>query len=97
MQKYDDEQIKGIRKKAVALAYDNEKNSAPLVVAAGMGFMADKIIKVAEESDVPVYRDESATTLLYQLEIGQEIPEKLYEVVAQIFAYIMRTAKSQSS
>lgn len=95
MQKHDEEQGKGLRKKAVALAYDSEENSAPLVVAAGTGFVAEKILKVAEEIDIPVFQDDTATTLLYQLEIGQEIPEKLYEIVAQIFAYVMKAAKEQ--
>ncbi len=93
MQKHKDEEIIGARKKAIALAYDNEVNSAPLVVAAGTGFMAEKILKLADETGIPVFQDDTATTLLYQLDIGQEIPEKLYEVVAQIFAYIMKTAK----
>lgn len=93
MQKYEDKKAKGAHKKAVALTYDSEENNAPVIVASGRGYMAEKILKVADETGVPVFQDETATTLLYQLEIGQEIPEKLYEVVAQIFAYILKAAK----
>lgn len=82
------------RKKAVALRYDTEKDNAPIVVAAGSGYIADKIIEIAEKSGVKIYKDETTTTLLSQLELGKEIPYELYEVVAQIFAYVMSTASS---
>ena len=80
-------------KNAVALAYDKENNSAPVVVASGAGYVAERIIEVAEKADIPIYRDETATGLLAQLELGKEIPFELYEVVAEIFAYIIKTTK----
>lgn len=79
-------------KKAVALAYDSDTDRAPVVVASGSGYIAERIIETADQAGVPVYKDETATTLLSQLELGKEIPYELYEVIAQIFAYIIRTS-----
>lgn len=93
MQKSEEKILKTKRKKAIALSYDDESNKAPVVVASGSGYTAEKILEVAEKVGVPVFEDETTTTLLCQLEIGQEIPEKLYEVVAQIFAHIMTVAQ----
>ena len=46
-------------KKAVALKYDPEKNGAPVVVASGMGYMAERITEAALDAGVPVYEDDS--------------------------------------
>ena len=51
-------------KKAVALKYDPEKNGAPVVVASGMGYMAERITEAALDAGVPVYEDDSLATLL---------------------------------
>ena len=77
-------------RKAVAHAYDKDKNKAPLVVAKGSGHVADKIIEISQEAGIPVYQDESSDLLLSQLQLGQEIPVELYEVVAGILAYILK-------
>ena len=77
-------------KNAVALAYDKDKDQSPVVVASGAGHIAQRIIEVAQESGVPIYEDETAAALLSQLELGEEIPVELYEVVAEIFAYILK-------
>lgn len=79
-------------KKAVALAYDADVNNAPLVVASGSGYIAEKIVETADKAGIPVYQDDTAATLLTQLELGQEIPFELYEVVAQIFTYVIKTS-----
>jgi flagellar biosynthesis protein len=75
------------RKKAVALKYELN-NEAPIVTAAGMGPIADKIIEKAEESDVPVVYNKELTDLLSNVDIGKEIPEDLYEAVAYIIAFV---------
>ncbi|MCP1102496.1 flagellar biosynthesis protein [Aequitasia blattaphilus] len=77
------------KQKAIALSYDEENQAAPVVVASGMGFMAEEILKVAEEAGVPVYEDNSLATLLTQLELGMEIPEELYQVVIDIYMYFL--------
>lgn len=75
------------RKKAVALKYELN-NEAPIITAAGMGPIADKIIEKAEESDVPVVYNKELTDLLSNVDVGKEIPEDLYEAVAYIIAFV---------
>lgn len=74
-------------KKAVALSYEvGEK--APKIVATGKGELAEKIVKTAEDSQVPVHKDEKLTETLSKLEIGDFIPPELYEVVAEILVFV---------
>lgn len=79
-----------LNKKAVALKYDERQSAAPVVVASGMGHMAEKMVEVANESGVPVYEDNSLATVLSQLNLGTEIPEELYKAVVDIYAYFLR-------
>jgi flagellar biosynthesis protein len=77
----------GERKKAAALKY--EKNyDAPIVTAAGMGHIADRILEKAKESSVPIVQNKELADLLTNVDIGESIPTELYEVVAQLIAYI---------
>lgn len=78
-----------LNKKAVALKYDDVKNSAPVIVASGMGYMAEKIIETANESGVPVYEDNSLATILTQLELGSQVPEELYQAIVEIYLYFL--------
>ena len=75
-------------KKAVALQYDTG-NSAPVIVASGMGYMAEKIVEVAADSGVPIYEDNSLATILTQLKLGQEIPEELDRAIVEIYVYFL--------
>ncbi len=75
-------------RRAVALRY-GVNDSAPVVVASGMGYLAEKILDVAQESGVPVYEDNSLATILSQLNLGQEIPEELYRAVVEIYVYFL--------
>ncbi len=75
------------RRKAAALSY-KENFNAPVVSAAGMGVIADKIIEKAEESNVPVVYNKELTDLLCNVDVGDEIPPELYEAVAHVIAYI---------
>ena len=72
---------------AVALRYDG--GGAPVVVASGMGYLAEKIVEVASESGVPVYEDNSLATMLSQLSLGQEIPDSLYRAIVEIYVYFL--------
>ena len=63
-----------MNKKAVALKYDENRNAAPVIVASGMGYLAEKIVEVANDNWVPVYEDNSLATVLTQLNLGAEIP-----------------------
>lgn len=77
------------RNKAVALRYNVEASNAPVVIASGYGQIADKIIGIAEEKGIPVYKDDSAASMLCMLEVGRDIPPDLYEVVAAIYMQIL--------
>ncbi|WP_442600329.1 EscU/YscU/HrcU family type III secretion system export apparatus switch protein [Neobacillus sp. D3-1R] len=78
------------RKEAIALGYKPEKQDAPIVVAKGSGLVADNIIQKARENNIPIQEDSSLVQLLSQLEINQTIPDELYQVVAEVFAFIYR-------
>lgn len=80
--------------RAAALKYNSEKDRAPIVVAAGSGFIAQKICEIADECGVTVYHDDSAATLLSKLELGQEIPTELYQMVVDIYLTILAAAKT---
>ncbi len=91
MSKSENEQrpVQGAAKRAVALQYSG-KNAAPVVVAAGMGYLAEKIVETAADSGVPIYEDNSLATVLSQLKLGQEIPEELYQAVVEIYVYFLK-------
>jgi type III secretion protein U len=75
---------------ACALRYDEKKDDgeegddAPVVVATGQGDLARKIVEAAHQYGVPVVRDVPLARALVALEVGDEIPEVLYEAVAEI-------------
>jgi len=75
-------------KKAVALKYDKEKDNAPKVTAKGQGKIAERIIKIAEENELPIKKDEDLVELLSKIEIDREIPDNLYKAVAEVFSFI---------
>ncbi|MEC2076995.1 EscU/YscU/HrcU family type III secretion system export apparatus switch protein [Metabacillus fastidiosus] len=76
------------KKRAVALTYDKELTQAPKVIAKGKGYIAENIIKEATKNNVHIQEDPSLVEVLSKLEIHQQIPEELYEAVAEIFAFI---------
>lgn len=80
------------RSKAVALKYNVEEDLAPIVIASGYGEVAERIINVAEQRGIPVFRDDSAVSLLCMLEVGSKIPPELYEVVAAIYCQLLKTS-----
>ena len=73
----------------IAVSLEYEGTGAPKVTAKGRGYIADEIIKKANEHDIPVQKNHDLVKLLAEVELNQEIPEQLYEAVAQvlIFAY----------
>jgi flagellar biosynthetic protein FlhB len=83
---------------AVALKYDVAKMSAPKVTAKGADLIAQKIKDVAREHGVPIVEDKLLARMLFKsVEIGEEIPEKLFQAVAQVLAYIYRLRNMSSS
>lgn len=80
--------------RAVALKYNKDSDLAPVVIASGYGEVAERIIDIAENRGIPVYRDDSASSMLCMLDVGSTIPDELYEVVAAIYAQILKTASN---
>jgi flagellar biosynthesis protein len=83
-----------MKKKAVALRYDTEKENAPRVVAKGEGHTADNIIKIAELHKLPIKRDEDLIELLSKVEIDKEVPALLFKAVAEVFSFIYKSTKN---
>lgn len=75
---------------ATALGYDPEKNAAPKVLATGRGQIAQQIIDIATANGIPLREDPILAAALSQIDINEEIPQELYSVVAEVFAYIYR-------
>ncbi|MCP4633560.1 MAG: flagellar biosynthesis protein FlhB [candidate division Zixibacteria bacterium] len=76
---------------AVALKYDRDKMTAPMVVAKGQRLIAAKIRELAEKFDIPIVEDKPlARSLFKYAEIGMEVPENLYKAVAEILAYVYK-------
>ena len=82
-------------KQAIALEYD-PSDEAPKVIASGRGVLAERIIEKAQESDVPIHRDDKLADTLSRLEIGEMIPPELYEVVAEILIFVDSMDKLKS-
>lgn len=76
---------------AIALSYKENKHKAPVVVAKGVDFMAQKIKEKAKEFKVEIVENKPlAQSLYFFCEIGDEVPEDLYKAVAEILAYVYR-------
>lgn len=76
---------------AVALKYSMKRGAAPLVVAKGRGYLAERIKELARSAGVPVVEQKPLARALFKaVEVGQEIPYELYQAVAEILAYVYR-------
>ncbi|HVN82183.1 MAG TPA: flagellar biosynthesis protein FlhB [Terriglobia bacterium] len=76
---------------AVALSYQRESMMAPVVVAKGQDYTAQRIRQIAEESKVPLVENKTLAQSLYKLvEVGEPIPGSLYKAVAEVLAYVYR-------
>ena len=69
---------------AVALRYDEDRHEAPEVMAKGEEHLAKRMIDAARQAGVPVLRDVPLARALYDMNLGEEIPEALYEAVAAV-------------
>lgn len=85
---------KASRKKAVALRYDAEKETSPKIVGKGAGHLAEKLLELAREHNIPIHEDSDLVNILSKLELNDEIPPSTYIAVAEILAFIYRTNKS---
>ena len=84
-----------MKKKAAALRYDTQKENAPRVIAKGEGQIAENIIKIAKENELPIKKDEDLIELLSNIEIDKEVPEELYKAVAEVFSFVYRVTNKK--
>ncbi len=77
-------------KTAVSLKYNPEKNTAPKVTAKGQGSIAEKIISFAKENNIPIKEDPDLVQVLSQVNLNQEIPPAVYQVVAELLAFVYK-------
>ena len=81
---------------AVAIKYVVGEEGAPIILAMGRGMMAEKIIKLAEDSNVTVFQSPLLARALYFTgEIGKEISENLYTAIASVLAYIFKIERGE--
>ena len=82
-------------KKAVALKYDMQQDTAPRVIAKGKGHVAEHILATAQKNSIPVYQNKTLVNMLMALEIDMEIPPELYKAIAEVMAYVYRMDKEK--
>jgi flagellar biosynthesis protein FlhB len=73
---------------AVAIRYDKDKDAAPVVLAKGERLLAERIKQAAREAGVPIFRDVGLARALKDVEEGDEVPEALYEAIAEILRVV---------
>jgi flagellar biosynthesis protein len=77
-------------KSAVALKYKPEADSVPKVTAKGDGLVAERIIELARENQIPIKEDPDLVQVLSQVDINKEIPPSVYKVVAELLAFVYK-------
>lgn len=81
---------------AIAIKYDREKDQAPRVVAKGLRLKAEKIREIAKQYNVPVMRNVNLANALFRVEVGQEVPEELYDAVAEVLNFVFELQQAQA-
>ncbi len=81
---------------AIALKYDKEKDGAPRVIAKGLHFRAEKIKAIAREYNIPFMKNVPLANALFRVEVGEEIPEDLYDAVAEVLNFVYAMQREQS-
>jgi len=78
------------QKQAVALRYEPKKDRAPRIAGKGRGYLAEKILELARQHDIPIRQDKNLLQILSRLDLHQEVPAEVYKAVAEILAFIYR-------
>ena len=82
---------------AIAISYNQTKNSSPIVVAKGLRLIADKIKSIATENEIPIVESPPLARSLYKkVDIGQELPEEFFKAVAEILAFVYKMNEKAS-
>jgi flagellar biosynthetic protein FlhB len=82
---------------AVAIKYDREKGGAPRVVAKGMRKNAETIKEIARQAGVPILRNVPLAQALHKLDLEEEIPEELYEAVAEVLNFVFELKEKEQA
>jgi flagellar biosynthesis protein len=78
------------RQLAVALRYNEDREAAPRVLAKGRGKIAEKILDIAREQNIPVRDDPDLVEMLAKLDVGSLLPTELYPAVAEVLAFVYK-------
>jgi flagellar biosynthetic protein FlhB len=82
---------------AVALKYDRGNHTAPIVVAKGTDFIAQRIREIGKEHNIPILERKALARALYaSTEVGSEIPRDLFKAVAEVLAFVYRLKRPRS-
>ena len=73
---------------AIAIKYDREKDNAPRVIAKGMRLRAEKLREIAKQYNIPIMKNVTLANALYRVDVGQEVPEELYDAVAEVLNFV---------
>lgn len=85
------------RERAAALRYEKGAAQAPRVVGKGSGWVARRIIEEARAHGIPVREDPLLVEALMGLDLYQEIPQELYQVIAEIYVFLYRLKNREGS
>jgi flagellar biosynthesis protein len=81
-------------KKAAALRYQPDRDQTPTVIGSGSGKIAERILEMAKEHNIPIHEDSDLVEILAKLQPGDEIPPATYVVVAEILSFIYKINKT---
>jgi flagellar biosynthetic protein FlhB/flagellar biosynthesis protein len=81
---------------AIAIKYDKEKDNAPRVIAKGMRLNANKIREIAKAAGVPFMKNTTLAAALYRVDVGEEVPEDLYDAVAEVLNFVYALQQEQA-
>lgn len=81
---------KNLIKSAVSIKYKGKTNKAPKITAKGKGLLGERIVSLAKEHGIPIKEDPDLVQILSQVDIDEEIPPAMYQVVAELLAFIYR-------
>ncbi len=82
---------------AVAVRYDEKTMDAPVVTAKGQVRIAEKIVEVAKKNHVPIMRNVPLAWGLWEVQLGREIPEDLYDTMAEVLNWVYQLAEEEKS
>ena len=84
-------------KKAAALRYQPDIDQTPTMIGAGSGKIAEQILEMAREHNIPIHKDSDLVEILSKLQLGDEIPPATYVVVAEILSFIYKMNQNAAS